>query len=43
VNFGGEAESLDATIMGSGDIRVRRVSGNVTQRVMGSGDVRVGS
>ena len=29
--------------MGSGDIRVRRVSGPVTQRVRGSGDVRIGS
>ena len=38
----GTAERLDAAIFGAGDVRVRRVDGQVTRRVLGVGEVIVG-
>jgi hypothetical protein len=42
VSFNGVADSLKATIMGSGDVHVREVRGAISKTVMGSGGVRVG-
>jgi hypothetical protein len=43
VTFGGVADSLKARIAGSGDVRARQVTGNISKTVMGSGSVTVGS
>jgi len=40
---GGRATSLDANIMGSGDIEMRGQAGDVKANIMGSGDIRVAS
>jgi hypothetical protein len=42
VDFGGDAQSLDAQISGLGGIRVKSVSGQVTKSVSGGGHVTVG-
>jgi len=42
VNFGGTAGTLKASVIGSGDVRARSVTGEVKKSVMGSGDVVVG-
>ena len=42
VEFGGDAQSLDASISGFGGIRVKAVSGQVTKSVSGGGHVTVG-
>jgi hypothetical protein len=42
VDFGGDAQSLDASISGFGGIRVKAVSGPVTKSISGGGHVTVG-
>jgi hypothetical protein len=42
VTHNGSAETLDAVIVGDGDVRVRRVDGEISRRVFGDGDVIVG-
>jgi hypothetical protein len=36
------ADALNVSIVGSGDVRVARVTGRVTRSVIGSGKVRIG-
>jgi hypothetical protein len=39
----GQADSLKASLVGSGDVQVAKVNGAVTKAVVGSGEVRIGS
>lgn len=42
VTHGGSADRLDAVVLGNGEVRVRRVDGQVSRRVLGGGEVIVG-
>jgi hypothetical protein len=39
----GTVASLDASLVGGGDVRVGRVAGSVSQSVMGGGRVHIGN
>ena len=42
VEFDGDAEQLDASITGLGNIRVKHVNGSVSKSVTGGGHVTIG-
>ena len=43
VDFGGQAQDLDASISGLGGVRVEQVTGTVRKSVSGGGHVSVGN
>ncbi len=42
VDFGGEADAVDVSVAGSGDVRIAKANGLVSKHVAGSGDVIIG-